>query len=102
MWGGAVGRRTKKKCAAKPEEHFGNALFALPEAQLSFSRTVTAPQKVQRMTRSQNERLMRWEGAVNGRSAACGVAVALRPRLPSADKLARCRTASPVRYRSKT
>src|SRR6266446_3576193 len=44
----------KEKCAAKPEEHRGNALFALsaPFYLQSFSRNVTATQKVQRMTRS--------------------------------------------------
>ena len=44
----------KEKCAAKPEEHRGNALFALsaPCYLQSLSRNVTATQKVQRMTRS--------------------------------------------------
>src|SRR5712671_4724896 len=40
----AVTRGLKEKCAAKPEEHRGNALFALPDPFYlqSFSRNVTA------------------------------------------------------------
>jgi hypothetical protein len=81
--------RKKEKCVATPEEHFGNALVALPEP-LAYNhspRTLRLPQKVQRMTRSQSERLMRWEGAVNGRSDVCGTVEALRPRLPFVDTL---------------
>src|SRR5260370_23036666 len=49
-----VARGAKEKCAAKPEDHRGNALFALsaPFYPQSFSPNVTATQKVQRMTRS--------------------------------------------------
>jgi hypothetical protein len=46
----------------------------------SFPGPLRQTQKVQRMTRSQSERLMRWEGAVNGRSDVCGPAEELRRR----------------------
>ena len=93
----AVTRGLKEKCAAKPEEHRGNALFALPEplAYNPLQDPLRRTQKVQRMTRSQSERLTRWEGAVNERSDVCGHGEELQPRLPSGDKLPNTPIASP-------
>jgi hypothetical protein len=81
--GGALWQRTSSLCPNPCLHHPPGAL--------------RQTQKVQRMTRSQSERLTRWEGAVNGRSDVCGPAEELRRRLPSADKLPSTPIASPGR-----
>ena len=95
-------RGTREECAATPEEHFGNALVALPEplARNYFPGELRQPQKVQRMIRSENERLTRWEGAVNGKSDADESAEVpvLQSRLRSAGKHPSNPTASPARH----
>jgi hypothetical protein len=97
---GAVRSRIKKR-VAKPEEHFGNALVALPEPLPA----ITLQERYGNLKKSsarpgrRNERLMRWEGAVNERrSDAGGRAEELRPRSPSAGNPPSSPTASPARH----